>query len=73
MTYIDEFETELRKKLEAGEKADAIISWCREKVLESYRNGVTTLRTRTRSPRKDSNEEKKESAEALKGSAQSHD
>jgi hypothetical protein len=65
MTYIEEFETELRKKLEAAEKTDVIISWCREKILESYRNGVSTVRTRTRA-RKDSKEEKEETSQPEK-------
>ena len=63
MTYIEEFERELRKKLEAGDTADAIVFWSREKILESYRNGAATVRTRTRSSRKDSKEEKNEPAE----------
>jgi hypothetical protein len=66
MSYIEEFEKELRKKLETKEPADAIVSWCREKILESYRNGASTVRTRTRAPRIDSKEEKKESVEPQK-------
>jgi hypothetical protein len=72
MTYIEEFEKELRKKLEAEEPADAIVSWCREKILQSYRNGASAVRTRARSPRTDSKEEKK-STEAPKESAQALD
>ena len=60
MTYIEVFETELRTKLEAGEKPDVIISWCREKILESYRNGASTVRTRKRTAPKDSKEEREE-------------
>lgn len=42
MTYIQEFETELAKKLEGGaENTDAIVRWVSEKVLESYKNGIT--------------------------------
>ncbi len=66
MTYIEEFEKELRKKLEAAETADAIVSWCREKILESYRNGASTVRIRTRSPRKESKEKTDEPADAEK-------
>ncbi len=73
MTYIDEFEKELRKKLEAKEPADALVSWCREKILESYRNGASTVRTRTRSSRTDSKEEKKESAHGEEASEQAPD
>lgn len=73
MSYIDEFEKELRKKLDAQEPADAIVAWSREKILESYRNGVATVRTRTRSTRKDSKEEKNEPAEAPKESPQTVD
>jgi hypothetical protein len=70
MSYIEEFEKELRKKLETKEPADAIVSWCREKILESYRNGASALRARTRSARKDSKEEKKESVQSDKESIQ---
>ena len=66
MTYIEEFEVELRKKLEAGEKADAIVTWCREKILESYRNGASTVRTRTRSSHKDSKAENNNPSETEK-------
>jgi hypothetical protein len=40
MTYIQEFEAELFRKLEGGEETAAIVRWISEKVLESYRNGV---------------------------------
>lgn len=40
MTYIQEFETELFKKLESNEETAAIVRWISEKVLESYRNGI---------------------------------
>ena len=66
MTYIEEFETELRTKLEAQEKPNVIISWCREKILESYRNGASTARTRRRTAPKDSKEEKEEPAQGEK-------
>ena len=42
MTYIQQFEAELLKKLNSGNEDDAaIVRWVSEKVLESYRNGIT--------------------------------
>jgi hypothetical protein len=41
MSYIDEFERELPKKLEAAEETAAVVRWVSERVLESYRNGIT--------------------------------
>lgn len=42
MTYIQEFEAELAKKLDDGQTDTAtIVRWVSEKVLESYRNGIT--------------------------------
>lgn len=41
MSYIKEFETELLSKLESGEDTDDVVRWVSEKVLESYRNGIT--------------------------------
>jgi hypothetical protein len=41
MTYIKEFETELVKRLEGDEDTGNIVGWISEKVLESYRNGIT--------------------------------
>ncbi|MES3030955.1 MAG: hypothetical protein V4697_00920 [Patescibacteria group bacterium] len=41
MTYIQEFEAELLKKLNGSEDEFAIVRWVSEKVLESYRNGIT--------------------------------
>jgi hypothetical protein len=41
MTYIEQFETELVKKLNSNEGEAAIVRWVSEKVLESYRNGIT--------------------------------
>ena len=41
MTYIEQFETELLKKLEGAEDTATIVRWVSEKVLESYRNGIT--------------------------------
>ena len=42
MTYIKQFEAELAEKLEKGaENTESIVRWVSEKVLESYRNGIT--------------------------------
>ena len=41
MTYIEQFEQELVKKLQGAEDTATIIRWISEKVLESYRNGIT--------------------------------
>lgn len=41
MTFIQQFETELAKKLEGTEETAAIVRWASERVLESYRNGIT--------------------------------
>ena len=42
MTYIQQFEAELLKKLNDSNEGDtAIVRWVSERVLESYRNGIT--------------------------------
>ena len=42
MTYIQQFEAELAQKLDNGtDNTAAIVRWVSEKVLESYRNGIT--------------------------------
>jgi uncharacterized membrane-anchored protein len=41
MSYIETFEAELAAKLNSEEEVGAIIRWISEKVLESYRNGIT--------------------------------
>lgn len=42
MTYIESFEAELARKLDTGtEDTGTIVRWVSEKVLESYRNGIT--------------------------------
>lgn len=41
MTFIQQFESELVKKLEGQEDTATIVRWITEKVLESYRNGIT--------------------------------
>ena len=40
MSYINEFEVELEKKLNGTEDTATVIRWVSEKVLESYRNGI---------------------------------
>jgi hypothetical protein len=65
MTYVEEFETELRKKLEGGEKTESIISWCREKILESYRNGASTVRSRRRTGQKESKDENETASKGI--------
>jgi hypothetical protein len=42
MSYIETFDAELAQKLESGTESTAeIVRWVSEKVLESYRNGIT--------------------------------
>ena len=41
MTYIEQFEAELVKKLNSNEDEASVVRWISEKVLESYRNGIT--------------------------------
>lgn len=41
MSYIEQFEAELAKKLESAEDTASIVRWVSEKVLESYKNGIT--------------------------------
>jgi hypothetical protein len=42
MSYIETFEAELALKLEGGTESTAeIVRFVSEKVLESYRNGIT--------------------------------
>ena len=41
MSYIEQFEQELIRKLQGPEDAASIVRWVWEKVLESYRNGIT--------------------------------
>ena len=40
MSYIEEFEAELVKKLHSSEEPAAVVRWVSEKVLESYKNGI---------------------------------
>jgi hypothetical protein len=41
MSYLKNFETELLKKLNSSEDDAAVVRWVAERVLESYRNGIT--------------------------------
>jgi len=41
MSYIESFEQELIAKLNGGEDEATVVRWISEKVLESYRNGIT--------------------------------
>jgi hypothetical protein len=41
MSYIKDFEAELQKKLDGTEDTASIVRWISERVLESYRNGIT--------------------------------
>jgi hypothetical protein len=41
MTYIEQFETELRKQYNEAQDEEVLFRWICEKVLESYRNGIT--------------------------------
>jgi len=45
MSYIKEFETELAAKLESAEDTASIVRWISEKVLQSYKNGITAGQT----------------------------
>lgn len=40
MTYIEQFEQELVKKLQSSEEPAAIVRWAGEQVLASYKNGI---------------------------------
>lgn len=41
MSYIEQFEQELVAKLNGKEDTASIVHWVSEKVLESYKNGIT--------------------------------
>jgi hypothetical protein len=42
MSYIESFEVELARKLDTGtEDTATVVRWVSEKILESYRNGIT--------------------------------
>ena len=44
MTYIQEFEQELVRKLQSTEDAADIVRWAGEQVLASYKNGIAAGR-----------------------------
>lgn len=41
MTFLKQFEAELALKLDGAEDTATIVRWVSEKVLESYRNGIS--------------------------------
>jgi hypothetical protein len=41
MSYIEQFEQELIAKLNGKEDNAAVVRWVAERVLESYKNGIT--------------------------------
>jgi len=41
MSYLEQFEAELAKRIESGEDTASIVRWTAEQVLKSYRNGLT--------------------------------
>ena len=41
MSYIEQFEQELVAKLNGKEDTASIVRWVSQKVLESYKNGIT--------------------------------
>ena len=57
---VEEFEQEFARKLEAEGDSNVLILWASEKVLESYRNGITagqkgaTVKRQGKSRRRDS-------------------
>lgn len=52
MTYIEQFEAELVEKLNGDEDEASVVRWVSEKVLESYRNGITAGQKGTQEIRK---------------------
>ena len=52
MSYIEQFEQELAKKLTSSETGEAIVRWVSEKVLESYKNGIAAGRKKVAGSRK---------------------
>jgi uncharacterized membrane-anchored protein len=41
MSYIKEFEQQLSEKLNSNQDSASVVAWICEKVLESYKNGIT--------------------------------
>ena len=56
MGYMQQFEQELRAQLAKGD-TDASVRWIKEKVLESYRNGLAV----GKSPRSPQSRQRKQS------------
>ena len=52
MSYIEQFEQELAKKLTSNETGEAIVRWVSEKILESYKNGIGAGRKKAAVSRK---------------------
>jgi hypothetical protein len=44
MSFITDFETEFTRKLLSSEKSEDIVRWVSEKILASYKNGITAGR-----------------------------
>jgi len=61
MSYIEQFEAELTNKLNSTEDKAAIIRWISEKVLESYKNGITAGQKGARVIRKGESHRREES------------
>lgn len=65
MSYIEQFEAELVAKLQSAEDTASIVRWVSEKVLESYRNGITAGQKGTQVIRKGKSRRRGFPAEAL--------
>jgi hypothetical protein len=65
MTYIEQFEAELVAKLQSAEDTASIVRWASEKVLDSYRNGITAGQKGTQVIRKGKSRRRGFPAEAL--------
>jgi hypothetical protein len=44
MSFITDFETEFTRKLLSSEKSEDLVRWVSEKILASYKNGITAGR-----------------------------
>jgi uncharacterized membrane-anchored protein len=65
MSYIEQFEAELRKKYDEAQDEEVLFRWICEKVLESYRNGITAGQKGTQVIRKGKSRRRGFPAEAL--------
>jgi len=65
MTYIEDFEAELVKKLQGSEDPASLVHWASEQVLKSYRNGITAGRKGTTVIRKGESRRKPFPAQSL--------